>query len=93
MVLAADVVVVEGEDIIGRAGQVVAANAVSRIALLVDGRERSGVVPQDPDRPRPGAIEREVVFFAAAVVVEGEDTIGRAGQVVVANAVPGSPCW
>jgi hypothetical protein len=86
MILPADVAVVEGEDPIGGIRQVVAADAVSGSALLIDRRERPSVVPQDPDRALTRPIEHEMIESAAMGVVKGEDPIGGIRQVVVADA-------
>jgi hypothetical protein len=68
----------EGERLIGR-HEVVATDAVARVALLIDGTEEvyqpSGML-QNPDRPRTRTIKSQVVRLTAAVVVEGEGTVG-----------------
>ncbi len=80
------VLVINGEDSIGRGFEVVSANAVAWITLLVDGREIAIIVTQNPYSARARAVEDEMVKFTAVVVIEGKGAISCGSEVISTDA-------
>jgi hypothetical protein len=66
------IVEIEGKRTVHGRANIVAPNAVARIALMIDGAESAVAVLEDPDRPRSGSIECKVIELAAVVVIEGK---------------------
>src|SRR6266498_3512872 len=86
MVQLAAAVVVEGEDPISWRAEVVAADPPTHRILLSKNR-REGSILEDPDDAGARPIQHQVIQLAAAVVVEGEDPIGRCTEVVATDTI------
>ena len=87
MVLLFAVIVIECKGTIGRRLQIVTANTAAGIALTIDRRERAAGVFENPKCTGAWTIKRDVVEFAAVVVIEGEGLICFRFQIIATNSV------
>jgi hypothetical protein len=82
----ATVLIIKGEDLIGRGFEVVSSNAIAWITLVVDRCEMAISVTQNRYSARARAVEDEMIKFTAVVVIEGEGAIGCRSEVISTDA-------
>ncbi|KAJ6573322.1 hypothetical protein B0H10DRAFT_1964100 [Mycena sp. CBHHK59/15] len=86
MIKFADVVIIEGKDAIGSGFEVVSTNANAWFTFLIDRREDTVCVTQNPYGARSRAIETKMVKVAIPIVIEGEGPISSGFEVITRSA-------
>src|SRR5205823_4557452 len=82
----ATAIIVKGKGLISSGLEIIAANSVTRVPLLIDGCKLPGIVLEDEDGASSRPVEHEMIELATAITVKGKSAVGRSYQVIAADA-------